>query len=109
MYGLNPQKPKKPMLRLGATIPAHAAAERSTRSAAALELHLRRTVLSLGIGIADALDAAYAAGIVPPRHQACKHLRDQARARQDSRFRTSESRGGQIFKPDRRGRYADTI
>ena len=45
-------------------IPAHAAAERSTRGAAALELHLRRTVPLLGIGIADALDAAYAAGIV---------------------------------------------
>ena len=74
-----------------------------------LNFILRRTVLSLGIGIADALDAAYAAGIVPPRHQACKHLHDQARARQDSRFRTSESRGGQLFKPYRRGRYADTI
>ena len=40
----------------------------------------------------------------PPRHQACEHLRDQARARQDSRFRAGEGSAlGQFAQPERIG------
>jgi hypothetical protein len=42
-------------------------------------------LLSLGVEIADTLDAAHARG--SPRHQACQHLRDQPRPRQDPRLR----------------------
>jgi Protein kinase domain len=48
------------------------------------------TILSLGIEIADALDAAHRSRDHPPRHQAGKHLRHQAQAREDSGFRVGE-------------------
>ncbi len=49
------------------------------------------TILSLGIEIADALDAAHCRRHRPSRHQAREHLCDQARTRQDSRLRVGES------------------
>jgi hypothetical protein len=50
------------------------------------------TLLSLGIEIADALDAAHSRNR-PPRHQARQHLCHRPRTRQGSGFRTGESRG----------------
>ena len=57
------------------------------------------TLLSLGIEIADALDAAHCRWHRPPRHQARQHLCHQARTRQDSRFRSGESRDSHEFMP----------
>ena len=45
---------------------------------------------ALAIEIADALDAAHAAGHRSPRHQAGEHLRHHRRPRKDSRLRAGE-------------------
>ena len=66
------------------------------------------TLLSLGIEIADALDAAHSRRHRSPRHQARQHLRDQARARQDSGFRSGEGDArDQFVEQDRSGQRAD--
>ena len=52
------------------------------------------TILSLAIEIADALDAAHAAGHHSSRHQAGEHLRHRARAREDSGLRFGEGDAG---------------
>ena len=51
----------------------------------------RRTVLDLGIQVADGLDVAHAEGGRAPGHQTCKPICDQARARQDSRLWVGEA------------------
>jgi serine/threonine protein kinase len=51
-------------------------------------------LLALAIEIADALEAAHAAGHRPPRHQAGESLRHQPRPRQDSRFRPGHGPAG---------------
>ena len=47
-------------------------------------------VLDIGIEVADALDAAHAAGHRSSRHQARQHLRHETRTRQDSRLRPGQ-------------------
>ena len=49
------------------------------------------TLLTIGIEIADALEAAHSQGHRPSRYQARQHLRHRARPRQDSRLRTGQN------------------
>jgi len=64
------------------------------------------TILDLNTQIADGLDAAHAEGVVPPGRQTGKHFCDQARPRQDSRFRAGEA-GPFASRRARHGCYFD--